>query len=96
MDALRLAILQLHNHYHRIRKLAAFDFRRAFHQAGEIVSDVLAGDGGIHRIDNGVGGFGPAHVAQHHFGREDLGAGVDVVLAGVLRCGSVGGFETGH
>jgi CspA family cold shock protein len=44
---------------------------RAFHQAGEVVGDLLAGDGAFHRRDDQVGRFGPAHVAQHHLGRQD-------------------------
>ena len=35
----------------------------------------------------------PAHVAQHHLGREDLRSGIDVVLSGVLRRRAVGRLE---
>ena len=44
------------------------------------------------RLD-GVGGFAPVHVAEHHHAGEDQRAGVDHVLVGVLRRGAVGGFE---
>ena len=46
--------------------------------------------------DDQVGGFGPAEVAQHHLAGEDDGAGVDLVFAGILGRGAVGGFKTGH
>ena len=34
-------------------------------------------------------------MAQHHFGREDQRARIDLVLAGILRCGAVRRLETG-
>lgn len=52
---------------HSIRKLAAFNLRRTLHQPCKIISNVLAGDGRIHGVDDGIGGFSPAHIAQHHF-----------------------------
>ena len=66
---------------------------RAVHQAGEVVGDLLVGDRGSERADDQVGGLDPAHVAQHHLGREDQRAGVDLVLAGVLRRGAVRRLE---
>src|SRR5690606_37505914 len=43
-----------------------------------------------------VGGLAPAHVTQHHDGREDEGTGVHLVLPGVLGRGAVGGLEHGE
>ena len=47
-------------------KLRALDLFRAFHLASEIVGDGLAGDHLVHRFDDRVGSFRPAHVAEHH------------------------------
>jgi CspA family cold shock protein len=44
-------------------------------------------------LDDQVGGLVPAEVAEHHLAGEDHGAGVHLVLAGVLRGGAVGGLE---
>ncbi|MCK7526755.1 MAG: hypothetical protein MZV64_58740 [Ignavibacteriales bacterium] len=65
------------------------------HQAGEVVGDGLRGDGAFHALDDQVGGFGPAHVAEHHLAGEDDRAGVDLVEVGVFRRGAVGRFEDG-
>jgi len=48
-------------------KLAAFDFRRAFHLAGEVVGDALAADRSVQAFQDQIGRFGPAQVAEHHF-----------------------------
>jgi hypothetical protein len=76
-----------------VRELAALHFGGAVHQAGEVVGDALAGDGLVHAGDDRVGGFGPAHVAQHHLAREDHRARIDLVEVGVLRRGAVGRSE---
>ena len=70
----------LHVVDHDLAKAGAADLGRAFHEAGEVIGDLLGLDGFFHRADDQVGGLGPAHVAQHHFGREDLGARVHVCL----------------
>ena len=52
---------------HRIPKLAALHFLGAFHLSGEVLGDVLGVDGAVHALEDAVGGFDPAEVAQHHF-----------------------------
>ena len=76
-------------------KLGALDFRRAFHLAGEIVGDALAGDRAVQAFDDQIRRFDPAHVAEHHFAGEHHGAGIDDVLVRILRRGAVRGFENG-
>ena len=46
----------------------------------------------VHRTDDGIGGFGPAHVTEHHLAGEDDRAGIDLVEVGVPGVGA-GGFE---
>ena len=58
---------------------------RVVHQPREVVRDLLVGDRGAERVDDQVRGLDPAQVAEHHLGREDQRARVDLVLAGVLR-----------
>jgi hypothetical protein len=62
--------------YHCVAELGALHFLRAFHQAGEVVGDGLGVDGAVHAFDDEVGGFGPAHVAQHHLAAEHDAAGL--------------------
>ena len=65
----------------------------ALHQAGEVVGDDLVGDGRLEGAHDVVGRVLPAEVLEHHHAREQHRAGVDLVLAGVLRRGAVGGLE---
>ncbi len=69
------------------------DLLGAFHLAGEIVGHFLAGDGAVETLEDQVGGFVPAQVAEHHFAGEDHRAGIHHVLVGVLRRGAVGRLE---
>jgi hypothetical protein len=46
-----------------VAELRAFDFRGAFHLAGEVVGDALAADRAIETLENQVRRFRPAHVA---------------------------------
>ena len=62
---------RLHALDHGIAKGRAADFGSAVHQTGKVIRHHLVADGFFHRADDQVGGFGPAHVAQHHFGRQD-------------------------
>lgn len=39
----------------------------AFHLAFEVVGDGFVADGAVDSLDDEVGGFVPAHVAEHHF-----------------------------
>src|SRR5437773_397280 len=50
---------------HRSRELAALDFLGAFHEPCEVVGHGSCADGAVHALDDEVGGFGPAHVAEH-------------------------------
>jgi hypothetical protein len=81
--------------YNVLAKLRALAQGSTFHEPVEVVGDGFGGDGALDALDDEVGGFGPAHVAEHHFAGEDDGAGVDLVFAGVLGGGAVGGFEDG-
>ena len=76
-----------------IRKLGAFSECGPFHLAFEVVGDGFGCDGAVDSLDDEVGGFVPAHVAEHHFAGEDEGAGVDFVLVGVFGGCAVGCFE---
>ena len=87
---------RLHVVDHHLTEARARDLRRAVEQAGEVVGHLLRKDRLLHRTDDQVGGRMPAHVAQHHLGREDLRAGIDVILAGVLRRRAVGRLEHRH
>lgn len=78
-----------------VAELGAFDFGSAFHEAGEVVGDSLGGDGAVETFDDEVGGFAPAHVAEHHFAGEDDGTGVHFVEIGIFGGGAVGGLEDG-
>src|SRR5581483_10021977 len=55
--------------------------------------DDLVGDGGFEGSHDVVGRLLPAQVLEHHHARQQHGAGVHLVLAGVLRRGAVGGLE---
>ena len=76
-----------------VAELRAFDFGGAFHQAGKIVGDSFGGDSAVQAFDDEVGGFAPAHVAQHHFAAQNHRAGVHFVLVGVFGRGAVRGLE---
>ena len=69
------------------------DLVRAVQQPREVVGDLLVDDRRLHRGDDQVGRLAPAEVAQHHLGREDQRARVDLVLARVLRRRSVRRLE---
>lgn len=80
---------------HIIPELRALPQGRPLHQPLEVVSHCLRPDCAVHALDDEVGGFGPAHEAEHHLAGEDDGAGVDLVLVGVFGGGAVGCFEDG-
>ena len=48
------------------------------------------------RTDDEIGRFRPAHVAQHHLGRQNLRARVHIVFARVFGRRAMGGLKTGH
>jgi len=76
-----------------VAELGAFDLGGAFHQAVEIVGDGLGRDGAFHALDDQIGSFVPAHIAEHHLARKDHRAGIHLVLIGILwRC-TVDGLE---
>src|SRR3954453_20390219 len=77
----RVALHVLDNGVGELRRL---QFRGAFHQAGEVVGDALAGDGAVHALDDQIRGFDPAHVPQHHLAGQNHRTGVHFVLVGVL------------
>src|SRR5690606_1542998 len=57
---------------HDLAKAGARHLCRTFHETSEVIGDLLALDGLVHRGDDQVSRFAPAHVAQHHFSGEDL------------------------
>ena len=77
-----------HMRNHIIPKFRALAEGGAFHLSFEVVRDCLGGDCAVHALDDEVGGFGPAHEAEHQFAGEDDGAGVDLVLVGVFGGGA--------
>ncbi|ABA48963.1 Hypothetical protein BURPS1710b_1109 [Burkholderia pseudomallei 1710b] len=83
----------LHVFDQHLTEARARHLRRAFHQAREVVRDALLLDRLLHRGNDHVGRFGPAEVAQHHFGRQDFRTRVHVILARVLRRRAVRRFE---
>ena len=78
-----------------VSEFGALDLGCAIHLAGEIVGDALAGNRAIESFQNEIGGFNPAEVSQHHLAGENDGAGVDLILAGILGRGAVRGLEDG-
>ena len=50
-----------------VAELRTFDFRRAFHLAGEVVSHALAANGTVLAFQNQIRGFRPTQVAEHPF-----------------------------
>ena len=78
-----------------VAELTALDLGSAFHQACEVIGDRLLSDRAIHRGDDRIGGFGPAHVAKHHLARKDHGPGVDLVEIRVLGRRAMRRFEDG-
>ena len=77
----------------RACELRARHLGSAIHEAGEVVGDDLVADGGFDRTDDVVGGVLPAEVLEHHDARQQHRGRVDLVLAGVLRGGAMGGLE---
>ena len=69
------------------------DLVGALHLAGEVVGHDLVGDRLLERPHDVVGGRLPPEVLEHEHAREQHRARVDLVLAGVLRRGAVGGLE---
>ena len=92
---LQIRLLQLHVGDDVVAELRALDFGRAFHLAGEIVGDSLGADGAVEALEDQVGGFGPAHVTEHHFAGENDGAGIYHVLVRIFGRGAVRGLENG-
>ncbi len=78
-----------------VGELGAFAEGGAVHLAFEVVSDGFGSDGAVDSFDDQVGGFEPAHVAEHHFAGQDHGAWVDLILVGVFGGCAVGRFEDG-
>ncbi|KAF1858247.1 hypothetical protein Lal_00014748 [Lupinus albus] len=81
------------NGFKTLKEAGTRHLRRPFHQAREVVGDALGRDRLFHRADDEVGRFRPAHVAQHHLGRQDQRTGVHVILARILGRRAVRGFE---
>lgn len=52
-------------------ELTALHFFCAFHQARKVISYCLLRNRLLQRVDNGIGCFHPAHVAQHHLTTQD-------------------------
>src|SRR5690242_35880 len=50
---------------------AGRDLPGPFHQAGEVVGHDFLTDGAVHCVDDRIGRLGPAHVAEHHFARQN-------------------------
>jgi regulator of PEP synthase PpsR (kinase-PPPase family) len=61
--------------------------------ARQVIGHLLGADRAFHSPDHQVRCFRPAHVTQHHFRRQDDRARVNLVLPGVLGCGTVGCLE---
>src|SRR5205807_9494910 len=74
-------------------ELGGLDLGGALHEAGEVVGDDPLGDGGLEGPDDVVGRILPAQVLEHQHAGQQHGAGVDLVLAGVLGGRAVGGLE---
>lgn len=54
-----------------VGELGAFAEGCAVHLAFEVVGDCSGSDGAVDSLDDEVGGFVPAHVAEHHFAGQD-------------------------
>jgi len=52
-----------------VAKLGALDLGGTFHEAGEVVGDLLRSNGTVEAFDDEIRGFIPTHVAEHHFTR---------------------------
>src|SRR4051794_32121784 len=76
-----------------VRERGCLQLGRALHLPGEIVRDLLVPDCLFEPTLDGVGRATPAEIAEHHDAGEDDRAGIDDVLARILRCGAVRGFE---
>src|SRR5213079_436171 len=50
---------------------------RAFHEAGEIVGHPFCGNRPVHPLDDQIGRFDPAEMAQHHLARQHHRSGID-------------------
>src|ERR1700730_16850042 len=78
---------------------AGRDLRGALHLTREVIGHNLFANRTVHGSDDGIGGFHPAHVAKHHFGRENQRARIYLIEIRVLRRRAVGGFKyrmSGH
>ena len=78
----------LHVLDHGLRKLAGAEQGRAVHLTVEIVGDSFLGNCPVQRPDHQVGGLAPSEVAEQHLAGEDDGAGIDLVLAGLVASGT--------
>src|SRR5215813_5117499 len=92
-DVLRLALQLRHVLNDGRAELRALHFPGALHQPREVVRDHLGLDRLLEPRNDAIRGVGPAHVAEHHLARQDDRAGIDLVLARVLRRGAVRGLE---
>src|SRR6266851_2411374 len=64
--------------------------------AGASAGDLLAfGESRFQSASDPLGGLIPAHVLEHQDAGKQHGAGIGLVLTGVLGSGAVGGFEHG-
>src|SRR6266478_6893964 len=86
----------LHPLDHCLPEPGGRDLLSALHQPREVVGHNLVGDRLLQALDDQRGGFLPAHVHEHHLGRQDLRPRVDVILARVLRRGPVRRLEHRH
>ncbi len=85
----------LHMFDDRVAELGAFDFGGMFHQAGKVIRHGAGIDGAFHAFDDQVRGFGPTHVAQHHFAGENDRTGIHFIEVGVFRRGAMRRFKDG-
>ena len=86
----------LHMVDHDLAKTGTAHLRSTFHETGKVIGDFLGGNRIFHRADDEVSRFDPAHVAQHHFSRQDQGAGIHIVFTSIFGSGAVGGFKHGN
>lgn len=86
----------LHMRNQRIAEARRRNQLRPLHQTFKVIRHSLGTNGAVGALDDQIRRFRPAHVSQHHFSRENQRTRVDLILAGVLRCSTVGGFEHRH
>mmetsp|Transcript_81655 Transcript_81655/g.144015 ORF Transcript_81655/g.144015 Transcript_81655/m.144015 type:complete len:477 (+) Transcript_81655:583-2013(+) len=87
--------VQGHVLHDQLGKLRALHLGGARQHAVEVVGDGAVGDGGVHPLDDQVGGGLPPHMPQHHLPGQDDRSRIDHVHVGILGGSSVGGFEDG-